>query len=287
LLLVPTAACGSDDKKGSDDPKPDPTVSVGVDNDSGKLALPDGMSAGVVVYDREKNKVVVKSGEDVKFRTTSITKLLLAIDYLKTTAPSKLDDATRSQLNAMLSSNEDNLTTKLYRQGGKDQYVQRLANELKLNHTSQPAENSSGWGSWLTTASDVVAIYQYILGDYAKSNAEASKFILEALSKSSKCASDGFNQAFGIPTLKDDNKKSLQGWYQFPSTPATGGCDGNSAVEYEVNEDLDREYLHSTGLVGKDDRSIVVVLTAHAKGTNYATASARVNNLTSGLKLTA
>lgn len=296
VLLVPTVgACGNNTKSKA---KPDKSTSksagstVDVD-DKGKIILPDGMAAGVVVYDREKKKVVMQSGQDDQFMATSMVKLLFAIDYLRQHEPKSLDDATKSSLNAMLSSGEDGFATQTYMAGGGDIYLQKLVNEVRLNKTSAPPEGHNGWGAWRTVASDIVIVYQYILGDYAKSNAEASKFILEALKNSTKCAADGFNQSYGIPTVFGDKKntpwRAKQGWYQFAGVQnaPVDGCSINDPEEYsEVDDALDKEYMHTTGLVGKDDRSIVVVLTSHNKGTTYDVASKNVTALVSKLKLT-
>lgn len=297
VLLTPAVgACGSDSK---DKPKSGTSASTAADStvnvdDKGKVTLPDGMSAGVVVYDREKKKVVMQSGQDDQFMATSMVKLLFAIDYLRQHDPKGLDDATKSSLNAMLSSSEDGFATQTYKAGGGDIYIQKLVNEIKLNKTSAPPEGHSGWGAWRTTAADIVIVYQYILGDYAKSNAEASKFILEALKNSTKCAADGFNQSYGIPSVfgskKDTPWRAKQGWYQFSGvqSAAVDGCTINDPDEYsEVDDALDKEYMHTTGLVGKNDRSIVVVLTSHTKGTTYDVASKNVTALVGKLKLTA
>lgn len=296
VLLAPTVgACGGGSK---DKPKSGASASatagsaINVD-DNGKVTLPDGMSAGIVVYDREKKKVVVQSGQDDQFRSTSMVKLLFAIDYLRQHNPKSLDDATKTSVNAMLSSSEDGFASKIYNAGGRVAYLQKLVNEIKLTKTSAPPKGHSGWGAWRTTASDIVIVYQYILGDYAKSNAEASKFILEALKNSTKCAADGFNQSYGIPAVFGAKKtpwRAKQGWYQFSGVEKTpvDGCSISDSSEYiAVNNSLDKEYMHTTGLVGKDDRSIVVVLTSHTKGTKYDVAAGNVTALVGKLKLTA
>ena len=52
--------------------------------------------------------------------------------------------------------------------------------------------------------------------------------------------------------------------------------DGPSAVP----PDLVREAMHTTGVIGPQQRVIVVVLTLHPDGTAYADAAADLNNLT-------
>ncbi|WP_432828303.1 hypothetical protein [Dactylosporangium sp. CA-092794] len=60
----------------------------------------------------------------------------------------------------------------------------------------------------------------------------------------------------------------------------TPGAATVAETKATASVDLVREALHTTGTVGTDDRSIVVVLTLHPDGTSFSSASTAVSKLT-------
>jgi hypothetical protein len=51
------------------------------------VAIPDGVTAGYAVFDRETGQFVQQHNADHRFRSASVVKLLIVLDYLWDRAP--------------------------------------------------------------------------------------------------------------------------------------------------------------------------------------------------------
>ncbi|MFF4243497.1 hypothetical protein ACFYY2_03375 [Streptomyces sp. NPDC001822] len=256
------------------------------------VTVPADVTAGVAVFDRITGRFTESHDPDRAFRSASVVKLLLALDYLWNRGPAyDPPQADRDRLAAMLSSSDDAAASHYWSTGGGSAVITRMVTRLALTGTAPPPAVYPGyWGYTATTAADTVRVYRYLL-DTAP--APVRELVLGALHRSTRCAADGFDQNFGLPSAFEAPGAVKQGWSGFTS----GGCTPvpapvaaaapapASAPAAAPSLDLTSEALHTTGTVGPDDRTIVAVLTLHPDGTPYGTAYSKVTALTGSLNV--
>ncbi|MEV6605260.1 hypothetical protein [Kutzneria sp. NPDC051319] len=202
---------------------------------------------GLEVYDRTAGQALVASGADRPFAAESVIKLLIAIDALKRHSGST------AKVTQMLARSDDSIANALWSAGGGTKIVTSLAAQLHLQHTTPP-QDPARWGDTLTTADDVVRIYQYL-------ESANQQTIINALYRAPAIAADGFDQSFGIPSLGAGQWWVKQGW----------GCCRPDRV------------LHTTGLVGPGQRYVVVVLSSAPSSTNAADEAKAITAATQAL----
>ncbi|WP_448321781.1 hypothetical protein [Streptomyces sp. CO7] len=269
-----------------------------------QVVVPAGVTAGVAVFDRTTGTFTERLNENARFRSASVVKLLLALDHLRTHDPRTLPSADRTRIDAMLRSSDDNAAGYYWDLGGRTAIIDRTAAQLGLTDTvGPPAGYESYWGYVSLSAADTVRIYRYVL-DTAP--APVRDYVMGNLRQSTRCATDGFDQHFGIAGSFSRPWAVKQGWSGFggsgscsprPSTTvplaaeqgstttSAPGAAQSGAAPAAAGVDLTREALHTTGTVGTGDRAIVAVLTLHADGTPYGTAYSAVNRLTRSLNV--
>ncbi|RJQ74981.1 hypothetical protein D5S17_21810 [Pseudonocardiaceae bacterium YIM PH 21723] len=215
-------------------------------------AAPDA-ELGILVYDRVSGQQLVSLNPDRQFATQSVVKLLIALDWLDRNGTG---DA--GQVQEMLSRSDDDVADQLWDDGGGTGIVSRMATRIGMTHTAPP-DNPDWWGNTTTTAADLVQLYQYLLN---QAPADERTVILNALGAATKTAADGFDQFFGIPDSAGSRTWAVkQGW-----ACCTPGID-----------------LHTTGVLGTNDRYILIVLTSQQGDVDWATASANVTAVTAAL----
>jgi hypothetical protein len=251
-------------------------------------AVPAGVTTGYAVFDRTANALTEQLNVDLQFRSASVVKLLIALDYLWDRGPGYvIPAADRPALDRMLRSSDDTAASTFYARGGYEAVINRAAPRLGLQHTVPPPASQRGyWGYTAITASDTVRIYQYLLD---KAPAPVREYIMGQLRQSTRCAADGFDQTFGIPSSFERPWAVKQGWSGFGST---GDCVEGPATLPAAKTSLDaagldltRRALHTTGTVGAGDRFIVVVYTLQPEGTSFGAASNTLTALTRSLKV--
>ena len=279
--------------------------------------IPADVTAGVAVFDRVTGRFTQSFQPDRAFRSASVVKLLLALDFLWSRGPDhELPQADRDRLEAMLSRSDDDAANHYWSAGGGSAVVSRMVPRLGLTGTAPPPAGYPGyWGYTATTAADTVRVYRYLL-DAAP--APVRDLVMGALHRSERCAADGFDQGFGLPSAFDGPRAVKQGWSGFasggctPSGPpaatpgSVAGAGPRTSIQADGVEgagsprrfaggasppggasatavDLTSDALHTTGTVGPDDRTVVAVLTLHPDGTPYGTAYSKVTALTSSL----
>lgn len=265
--------------------------------------IPADVTAGIAVYDRLTGRFTEQYQADRAFRSASVVKLLLALDFLWDRGPAyDPPQADRVRLDAMLRSSDDDAASHYWSTGGGSAVITRMALRLALTNTTPPPAAYPGyWGYTATTAADTVRVYRYLLDE---APAPVRSLVLGALHRSTRCAADGFDQYFGLPSAFDAPGAVKQGWSGFTSggctaagtrtaapgtpVPAAGGTGGNgprgaSTEAVAPALDLTSEALHTTGTVGPDDRTVVAVLTLHPDGTPYGSAYSKVTALTGSL----
>lgn len=275
-------------------PSPRPAVQADV---------PAGVTAGVAVFDRQTGTFTEQVNTAGQFRSASVVKLLIALDVLWNRGPDALPATDRARLDTMLRGSDDAAASTFWANNGAGSIVDRMVTRLSLADTVRPPSTHPGyWGYTALSARDTVKIYRYLLDS---APAAVRDFVLGNLRQSTRCATDGYDQHFGIAGSFNRPWAVKQGWSGFSS----GGCTATTAKVAKVaNEpnatvakepagtaarmpagadavDLARPALHTTGVVGAGDRSIVAVFTLHPGGTSYGKAYTDVGRLTRSLNV--
>lgn len=277
---------------------------------AGPPRVPAGTTAAWVVFDRRAGsagKIVAARNAHRRYRSASVVKILIAIDYLERRKTVPAADA--RLLGEMLRSSDDAAATTLWSRSGRGAIVTRTARRLGLADTAPPPASHPGfWGYTSLSAYDVVRTYRYLL-DTAEPRVRDT--ILGHLRRATPCGNDGFPQYFGIPGGVPRPWAVKQGWSGFGTVPPTrcagsaaggtaaggtvaggtaaGGTTGGSisAVARRAAgsgvPDHGRPVLHSTGLAGRGDRYVMAVLTAHPAGGTWNDSVRRVTRLTGDL----
>jgi beta-lactamase class A len=204
-----------------------------------------GARIGAEVLDLSSGTTLLDTSGDVKFRADSLVKLLIAADLVDRGYAGGSKASPR--VTRMLSYSDDQIADQLWQSGGRTAIIAREVAKLGLTDTEPPADPGR-WGDTTTTASDVVRIYQHILSLAAPDR----DYLLKALRNAPEVSADGFDQHYGIAS-------GLSGW---PWAIKQGWASGRGSVE-----------AHTTGLVGKGDRYLVVLLAGYPDGTDLATAA--------------
>ncbi|WP_212763984.1 hypothetical protein [Streptomyces sp. I05A-00742] len=235
--------------------------------------VPTGVTAGVAVYDRGSGTFTERLDPDQRFRSASVVKLLIALDHLGDRGPDALPPDDRTRLAAMLASSDDDAAGHFWERNGGSGVITRMVSRLGLTNTAGPPADFPGhWGYSAITAADTVRVYRHLL-DAAPEPVRTA--VLGPLRRATRHGTDGFDQFFGIPAACAPPWAVKQGWSGYP--PARPGCGGTAGV------DLGRPALHTTGVVGADDRWIVAVLTLHPVGTSYEAAYGAVTGIVRSL----
>lgn len=237
------------------------------------VRVPDGVRASYVVFDRAAGRVVAERDARRVFRSASVVKILLALDYMREHRVSAGD---RALLGAMLRSSDDGAATEFWKRGGEKRVIERMVRAVRLEETAPPPDDKPGfWGYTALSARDVVLTYRYLLEKAPEAHRE---FVLGQLRRSTPCGTDGFDQTFGIPRAAKRPWAVKQGWSGFGDVPAEPCREGGARpAAWRPDLGLGRPVLHTTGVVG--DR-IVAVLTLHPAGSPFRTAARRITVLT-------
>ena len=268
--------------------------------------LPEGMTASYLVVDQETG-ATFGSDEHKQYRSASLVKLFIALDYLESHGPDyqiPADDL--ALLEPMLRSSNDEAASTLWVRDGWEEIVKRMVTKIGLTDTAPPASRGK-WGYTAISAADIAKTYQYILHD---ADPKYRDFIMSNLAQSTKCGSDGFDQSFGIPSALPGPRAVKQGWSGFGAAPAPGqecketdpdvlrvlrspevkaatalassgeGTVGGKSTFSAQDIDLTSRAMHTSGTVGAGNCKIVVVLTLEPTTLSWQDSAARITNLT-------
>ncbi|GAB3563219.1 hypothetical protein GCM10027445_05260 [Amycolatopsis endophytica] len=212
----------------------------------------ESSATSVVVFDRTTGKTLRADEPDARFRSASLVKLLIAIDLVQRGHVTPQHPSAR--VTRMLAYSDDTIADALWTSGGATGIVRRTVSSLNLSDTEPPVDPGR-WGDTLLSASDVVKIYRAVLALPASQR----DLILDPLRDAPETAADGTNQHFGIPSALPGRSWAIkQGW-----AAGRGGVDA-----------------HTSGLVGPDDRYVVVVLSHRPSGTKPESAEQEVTQKT-------
>lgn len=198
-----------------------------------------GSTLGAIVFDRYRDTELLTVNSDRQFRSASVVKLLIAIAELRGPA------GDTERVTEMLVYSNNQIASTLWVENGWDQLVTRLSDVIGLRDTEPPADRGM-WGNTLLSARDVVRIYRFIMTDLPENIREV---IVQALASTAEHATDGWYQYFGIPDGIGRPWAVKQGW-------------SNSGAKLVV---------HTTGLVGRYYRYVVVVLLEAEPSTSWNT----------------
>jgi hypothetical protein len=212
---------------------PTPTINFTPAVAEAVKSVSDG-ELSLAVYDRSTHHMVVSYHDEQPYYTESVVKLLVGLDSLD-------KGGSTSKVTEMLERSDDNTATSLWDADGGKAIVTRMAAKIGLHHTTPP--KSLLWGDTRTTAGDLVDLYLYILDDAPASERDA---VVNALRHATNIAADHTDQYFGIPYAVGHRAPWAvkQGW----------ACCEPGWV------------LNTTGLVGDDNKYIVIALTSHDNG---------------------
>ncbi|MCA1675448.1 MAG: class A beta-lactamase-related serine hydrolase [Actinobacteria bacterium] len=260
-----------------------------------------------MVFDQVTGQPVIEAKAHKRFRSASLVKLLIALDYLQTRDPdSGIPAEDLALLESMLRSSDDTAASILWVRGGFEEIIARMVPRLGLTDTAPPM-NRRIWGYTAVSAADVVKIYRYILD---KAAPHIRHFMLSNLSQATQCATDGFDQYFGIPKAVPRPWAIKQGWSGYGAMPPPGQECQPSQSEYSENPlallaakdapaalledliaggaeseiDLTRPAMHTSGVIDHDNK-IIVVLSLQPMGTSWQDSSDRVTAVTRALYL--
>jgi hypothetical protein len=231
---------------------------------------------GVTVFNRATGRLVEQLNPDLPFRSASVVKLLIVLDFLWDRGPTyDVPAADSARLEVMLRSSDDDAASYYWDELGGGAIVDRMVERLALTHTTRPPATHPGfWGYVAITAADTVRIYQYLLD---QAPASVREFVMGHLRRPTRYGTDGFDQFFGIASAITGDFSIKQGW--------SGFAGSGRSRETEAVIDLTSDALHTTGTVGPGDRTIVAVYTLHPVGTPYEQAYAAVTDLVRALDI--
>jgi hypothetical protein len=262
--------------------------------------LPEGMTASYLVVDKESGDTF-GSDEHKQYRSASLVKLFIALDYLESHGPDyEIPAEDLALLEPMLRSSNDDAASTLWVRDGFEEIVNRMVDKIGLTDTEPPADRGK-WGYTAISAADIAKTYQYILD---KAEPKYREFIMSNLAKSAKCGSDGFDQSFGIPSALPGPHAVKQGWSGYGAAPAPGeecketdaavlrrlgspevkiattlASSGDGTVSTQ-DIDVTSRAMHTSGTVGDDHDKIVVVLSLEPTTLSWQDSANRITNLT-------
>ncbi|GAA1714756.1 hypothetical protein GCM10009765_74600 [Fodinicola feengrottensis] len=256
------------------------------------MPIPSDMTTSYLLFDRPTNHILASRDPDKQFRSASVVKILIALDYL--TIKGSVDNIPADdlpKLQSMLRSSDDAAAKYFYRGDGYTEVITRMVEKLGLQHTEPPADRNY-WGYTAISASDILRTYQYLLADQQDA---FGQFILANLGQSTQCAKDGSDQYFGIPSVAPAPFRIKQGWSGFPDvvrtpqcptssadSPASSGEEAPAGVAAKIpadGVDLTSHLLHTTGLVDHDSR-ILIVLSLYPTSVDWPTAASKITAVT-------
>ena len=208
-------------------------------------ATPEGALA-FAVADRGTGEVSAGPAAETPVFAASLVKLLVAVDVLdRRRSGLAVSDRDVMRIERALGPSDDEAMNALWTRFGGPGAVERVARRLGLTETRPPA-GPSQWGETLTSARDVVVLYQHVLGTMPEADRE---LIMDSLGAAPATASDGREQTFGLLARgQSPAVAAKQAWMC---------CQGG------------RITLHSAGTVDQGRRFVVVLLSTQPRSVGY------------------
>jgi len=204
---------------------------------------------GLVVVDRVTGTYLDNgSPTHTPMGSASVVKVLIAEEllYRASTGELSLGASGSVRMESMLIASDDSAASSLYSQFGGPALIEAALVRHHLSESAPPADPRY-WGNTIITAHDVAKFYDNVLAG-SISTADQD-YLFGLLRRIAPIASDGFDQRFGVNGIDTTSEAAVkQGWM----------CCLN-----------DLRNVHSTAVLGPDDRYIVVILTQYSAGLPY------------------
>jgi hypothetical protein len=218
-----------------------------------------GTTAGIAVLDRVAGTYTDNGAKaHQRFGAASLVKLFIAERALHRAATGRirLTLSDRVALARMLRSSDDAVASRFWSRLGGTAVVTDVAKRYGLRETRPPA-NPRYWGLTQVTAHDLVVFYNELLKGSGGLPARDRDFMVKHLRAATARGTDGVYQWFGLHDglPREPVIGIKQGWMC---------CFSDGYI-----------WRHSTGIVGRDSRYVVVVLTRDAarRGSAHTAAS--------------
>ncbi|MDQ3465543.1 MAG: class A beta-lactamase-related serine hydrolase [Actinomycetota bacterium] len=203
------------------------------------FAAEQGLTVSIAVIDRSADAEVVNgAAADTPVFGASLVKLFLADNLLhrQRAGEFQLGPRDRELLEAMLVASDDPAADSLYSRFGGDAMVTEVARRYQLPSVA-PTNQAGEWELTTMSARDVARYYDRLL---TRTPAADRDYLIDLLRRSAMIARDGFDQFFGIPAALPEQTWAIkQGWMCCPR---------------------DTSYLHTTAIIGADNRYTVAIL---------------------------
>lgn len=225
-------------------PEPPPDLQAGIDAAS-QQARAVGATVGIAVLDRTTGQQWTNGPPATEaLFGASLAKLFIADNLLfrQQTGQLVLPAGDRALLETTLTGSDDSAAGQLYQRYGGEQMITEVAARYALP-SLRPTNQPGFWELTTISAVDLTRWYDAFLATAAPTVVE---FVVGLLRASPELATDGFNQYFGIPRALPGQVWAIkQGWM--------------SGVR-------DSTFLHTTGLLGPDNRYAVAILVQNPGG---------------------
>lgn len=201
-----------------------------------------GTQLGVAVLDRTTGELAVGDRGHERFYTASLAKLIVIVDVLdrRRTEGLKVTDADLKLFERALGPSDDSAMSALWEKFDGPGAPARVSARLGLEGTAAP-KRFGQWGEVEVTAADYATLWKYVLDDMPAADRE---LLITDMAAAPSTAKDGFDQGFGLLSseIRGDGAGAVakQGWM----------CCFSG-----------RYYLHSAGVLGPENRFVVVLLT--------------------------
>ncbi|BCI56027.1 LppW family protein [Mycolicibacterium litorale] len=222
-------------------------------------AAASGADVEIAVLDRDTGQLVT-GGADKPFPIASVVKLFIADDLLlrESEGATKLSEADRKSLDAMLRSSDDSAAQMFWDRSGGNAVIARVKARYGLAGTTAPYNGH--WDVTQSTAGDLVRYYDMLLDGTGGLPPEQADVIIGNLAQSTPTGTDGYPQRFGIPEgLYAEQVAVKQGWF----------CCWNGGNQLHV----------STGAIGPERRYVMAIGSLDPTG-----AAAARENITQAVK---
>lgn len=175
----------------------------------------DGYATGtdatiaVAVRDTAHGQESVGAAGAEPIYSASVSKLYTVVSILHRvdTGEITLSGDDRDDIEAALSSSDDNAMNALWERFGGPESIEQTIGLAGLTG-SAPPDDPSQWGETVISARDVVAVYDYVLTGLSPASRAT---VLDALGAATREGADGFDQAFGLLDPEQGGGAEAQG----------------------------------------------------------------------------
>ncbi|MEB3368560.1 serine hydrolase [Saccharopolyspora mangrovi] len=215
-------------------------------------AAAQGNALGVAVLDRATGELSLGRNGQQPMYSASLSKIIVTVELLERGRATQQD---RLLIQRALGPSDDEAMNALWDRHGGTSLITTGAERMNLQQT-RPPEEPGRWGDTITSARDIAAVFQHLLGKTPPGDRD---FVLRALHAAPEIAADGVNQKFGLMAVNAQAVKS--GWMCCQQ---------------------DKVWVHSAGVIDPDrKRYVVALLSAQPSSVGYGKA---VDDLTAAAR---